>query len=56
MLNELPDVDVVVVPVGGGGLISGVAYALKTLKPSVKIFTESNYNWGFIYHDSRIFL
>ncbi len=38
VLNELPDVDVVVVPVGGGGLISGVAYALKTLKPSIKIY------------------
>lgn len=38
IMNELPDVDVVVVPVGGGGLISGVAYALKTLKPSVKIY------------------
>ncbi len=38
ILNELPDADVVVVPVGGGGLISGVAYALKTLKPSVKIY------------------
>ena len=38
VLNELPDVDAVVVPVGGGGLISGVAYALKTLKPSVKIY------------------
>lgn len=38
IMNELPDVDAVVVPVGGGGLISGVAYALKTLKPSIKIY------------------
>ena len=38
IMNELPDVDAVVVPIGGGGLISGVAYALKTLKPSVKIY------------------
>ncbi|MBR6336264.1 MAG: threonine ammonia-lyase [Ruminococcus sp.] len=36
--NELPDVDVVVVPVGGGGLISGVAYAIKQLKPSVRVY------------------
>lgn len=34
---DLPDVDLVLVPVGGGGLISGVAAALKQLKPSVKI-------------------
>lgn len=38
LLNQLPDVDVVIVPVGGGGLISGVAYALKSLKPSVKVY------------------
>ncbi len=36
--NELQDVDVVVVPVGGGGLISGVAYAIKQLKPSVRVY------------------
>ena len=38
ILNEMEDVDAVVVPVGGGGLISGVAFALKKLRPSVKIY------------------
>ena len=38
ILSQLPDVEAVVVPVGGGGLISGVAYAIKTLKPDVKIY------------------
>jgi threonine dehydratase len=33
----LPEVDVVLVPVGGGGLISGIALALRTLKPKVQI-------------------
>lgn len=37
ILQELPDVDVIVVPVGGGGLISGIAVAAKTIKPNVKI-------------------
>jgi len=37
LLDDLPDVEVVVVPIGGGGLISGMAVALKTLKPSIKI-------------------
>ncbi len=37
ILEDLPDVEVVVVPIGGGGLISGIAMALKTLKPEVKI-------------------
>ncbi|MCF2582102.1 threonine ammonia-lyase [Bacteroides caecigallinarum] len=38
LLNQLPDVEVVIVPIGGGGLISGVAYALKSLKPDVKVY------------------
>ncbi len=38
LLEQLADVDVVVVPVGGGGLISGVAYALKSLKPSIEVY------------------
>lgn len=38
ILEELKDVDVIVVPVGGGGLIAGVAFAVKMLKPSVKIY------------------
>lgn len=38
LLNQLPDVETVVVPIGGGGLISGIAYALKSLKPDVKVY------------------
>ena len=38
ILNQLPDVDAVVVPIGGGGLIAGVAYAIKQLKPNCKIY------------------
>lgn len=38
IIEDLPNVDVVIVPIGGGGLISGVAYALKQLKPSIKIY------------------
>ncbi len=38
ILEELQDVDAVVVPVGGGGLISGIAYTLKQLKPSIKVY------------------
>ena len=37
IFNDLPEVDTVYVPVGGGGLIGGVAGALKALKPSVRI-------------------
>lgn len=37
ILEQLPDVEQVVVPIGGGGLISGVAMAVKTLKPSCRV-------------------
>ncbi len=38
IINQLPNVDAVVVPVGGGGLISGVAFALKSLNPNIKVY------------------
>ena len=38
ILNQLPDADIVVVPIGGGGLIGGVAYTIKQLKPSCKVY------------------
>ncbi len=38
ILNQLSDVDAVIVPVGGGGLISGVAFAIKSLDPKIKVY------------------
>ncbi len=38
ILEQLSDVDAVVVPVGGGGLISGVAFAVKSLNPKIKVY------------------
>ena len=38
IMDTLDDVDAVIVPVGGGGLISGVACAVKNLKPSCKVY------------------
>jgi len=38
LLEQLPDVDAVVVPVGGGGLIAGIAYTVKTLCPSCRVY------------------
>ncbi len=38
ILNELDDVDVIISAIGGGGLLSGIAFAAKTLKPSIKVY------------------
>lgn len=38
ILDQLADVDAVVVPVGGGGLIAGVAFTVKTLNPNCKVY------------------
>ena len=38
ILDQLEDVEAVIIPIGGGGLISGVAFAVKSLKPDVKIY------------------
>ncbi len=51
ILEALPDVERVLVPVGGGGLISGIAIAVKSLRPSVEVIAVSAesapapYNW-----------
>ncbi len=38
ILEQMPDVEAVIVPIGGGGLISGVAFAIKTLRPEIKVY------------------
>ncbi len=38
ILEELEKVDAVVVPIGGGGLISGIAFVIKALRPEVKVY------------------
>lgn len=38
ILDQLPDVEAVIVPVGGGGLLAGVAFAIKNLNPRVKVY------------------
>lgn len=38
IIEEMPDVEAVIVPIGGGGLISGVAFTLKKLNPNIKVY------------------
>ena len=43
-MEQVPDVDAVVIPVGGGGLIAGCAVALKTMNPNIKIIVRKKYS------------
>ena len=38
LAEQVPEMDAVIVPIGGGGLISGIAYTLKTINPNVKVY------------------
>ncbi len=49
ILEELDSIDAIVVPIGGGGLISGVAFAAKSLKPSIKIYGVQAANAASMY-------
>lgn len=41
ILEQVDDIDAVVVPTGGGGLLAGVAVAIKTLQPNIKVIVSS---------------
>ena len=57
ILDALPDVERVIVPVGGGGLISGIAVAIKSLRPDVQIIganaEESPEMFNIFYGENR---
>lgn len=38
LIEQIPDLEAIVVPIGGGGLISGIAYTAKTLNPHIKVY------------------
>ena len=40
VLEQVPDIDAAIMPVGGGGLIAGCAVALKTMKPDIQIIVS----------------
>ena len=60
ILDQLEDVDAVIVPIGGGGLISGVATAIKSLNPKIKIYGVQASNapsmYESIHKDKKITL
>lgn len=38
LLEQIPDLEAIIAPIGGGGLISGIAYTIKSLNPNVKVY------------------
>lgn len=48
MLEQQPDLDVIVVPVGGGGLIAGMAVAAKAIKPEVQVIGAQAHSFGAV--------
>ncbi len=56
ILNDLPEVESIVVPMGGGGLISGIATAIKSRKPQCRIFgvvSENVPGMSQLFHNSK---
>ncbi len=53
ILEQLPDVKYIVVPIGGGGLISGIALAVKSIKPDVKIIGVEPENAASMYESRK---
>jgi threonine dehydratase len=49
MLEQAPALDVLVVPVGGGGLIGGMAVAAKALKPAIEVIGVESKSWCAMY-------
>jgi threonine dehydratase len=55
-LEAVPDLDVLVAPVGGGGLLSGCAIAAKAIKPDIRVFgveTEASNDWWLSFQSGR---
>lgn len=57
LLKQLPQIETVIVPVGGGGLIAGLAFAIKSLKPDVKIYgvqAQNAYAMAESFRENRL--
>jgi threonine dehydratase len=50
LLEDLPDLDTVLVPLSGGGLLSGIAFTLKTIKPDLRVIGVSMERSPVMYH------
>lgn len=51
MLEDMPELDSLIVPVGGGGLISGIAVAAKTLKPGIEVVGVESSSYSALHQN-----
>ena len=49
MMQDVPELDALVVPVGGGGLVSGIALAAKALRPGIRVYGVESKTWSAMY-------
>lgn len=54
MLKEQPDLDVVLVPIGGGGIAAGIALAVKTINPKIRVIGVQTENAPSMYESVRL--
>lgn len=54
IIEALPNVDAVIVPVGGGGLVSGISIAVKSIKPSVQVIGVQSEASPVMYESLRV--
>jgi threonine dehydratase len=54
ILQEQPEIDIVVVPVGGGGLISGISIAIKNLKPNAQVIGVQSQAVPIMYESLKV--
>lgn len=54
ILKEQPDLDIVLVPIGGGGIASGIALAVKTINPKIKVVGVQTENAPSMYESVRL--
>ena len=55
IIEQVPDVDAVVIPCGGGGLIAGCAVALKTMNPNIQIIVKMTKLWSLKSLEKKCF-
>ena len=53
IVNEMDDIDAVIVPIGGGGLISGIAFAIKSIRPGIKVYGVQAAGAASMYNSVR---